>query len=167
MPHAVNDASGLSAVLLQNPLSPDYGLRTTGSITPKARRGGGIWVPLAFCINFIFGAGVLGIPYAVAHAGVLASVVTMLFFAFLSALSMVWLTEACARAEAMQSAIEDKWNDPKTQAGTTEETPQFVLAGSLHSVLVQSCALRLELLVCAVFGKAAWQCFNIPARGLP
>ena len=106
----LNSGSGASPLPLDNPLSPGetgYARMKTGEITHRSlARSSSNTASLAYTLNFIFGAGVLGIPYAVAHAGIVASSFTMLFFAWLSAVSMVWLTEVCGRGEAVQS-----WNE--------------------------------------------------------
>ena len=71
----------------------------------------------AFTLNYIFGAGVLSLPHTVANAGVVGCAVFMIFTSFVSAVSMIWLTEVCGRAEALtrcseERAIETNSNSP-------------------------------------------------------
>jgi len=53
----------------------------------------------AFTINYIFGAGVLGVPYAIANGGIVASSLLLIFSSTLSLLSMVWILETQERAK--------------------------------------------------------------------
>jgi len=54
----------------------------------------------AFTINYIFGAGVLGIPYAISHGGILVSVLTLIISSLFSLMAMLWLLETLERANA-------------------------------------------------------------------
>ena len=56
-------------------------------------------------VNFVLGAGVLGIPYAVASAGVLASSITLVLIGALSMLTCSWLIEVGDRANALQNEL--------------------------------------------------------------
>ena len=56
-------------------------------------------------INFTLGAGVLGIPYSIAHAGLLASALTLVAVAAISLLTSSWLLEVCDRANAVQNEL--------------------------------------------------------------
>ncbi|GBG29068.1 Amino acid transporter, putative [Hondaea fermentalgiana] len=56
----------------------------------------------AFTVNYIFGAGVLGIPYAVAHGGIIAASVTLVISSALGLLSMVWVLECQERANCFK-----------------------------------------------------------------
>ena len=76
-------------------------LQREGVALDKNQSGGGALKAFAFTVNFVFGAGVLSIPYSVAHAGIVGSCVFMVFTAFLSAMSMIWIVEALGRAEAL------------------------------------------------------------------
>lgn len=80
------------------------------TITPQILQkgaGAGAITAFAFTLNYIFGAGVLSLPYTVARAGVIGSAVFMLFTALISSLSMVWLVEVCGRAEAITRYVEE------------------------------------------------------------
>jgi amino acid permease len=61
----------------------------------------GSFTAFAFTLNYIFGAGVLSLPFTIAKAGVIGSAIFMVFTAFLSTVSMIWLVEVCGRAEGM------------------------------------------------------------------
>ena len=64
-------------------------------LTREGQRGpavAGSMVAFAFTLNYIFGAGVLSLPYTISKAGVIGSAVFMIFTAFLSGMSMIWLT---------------------------------------------------------------------------
>ena len=80
-------------------------------LTREGQRGpavAGSLVAFAFTLNYIFGAGVLSLPYTISKAGVIGSAVFMIFTAFLSGMSMIWLTEVCGRAEALTRADEEE-----------------------------------------------------------
>ena len=44
-----------------------------GDILDKTKKEGGALIAFAFTVNYVFGAGVLSIPYSVAHAGIVGS----------------------------------------------------------------------------------------------
>ena len=56
----------------------------------------------AINVNYIFGAGVLGLPYAVAHGGVLSSSVLLVFCSAVCLVSMLWVLEAHHRAVSVK-----------------------------------------------------------------
>ena len=56
-------------------------------------------------VNFVLGAGVLGLPYAFAKAGILASASALLLCAFISILTCSWLLEVGDRANAVQNEL--------------------------------------------------------------
>ena len=62
----------------------------------------------AFTLNYIFGAGVLSLPFTISKAGVIGSAVFMIFTAFVSTVSMIWLVEVCGRAEALTRLDEER-----------------------------------------------------------
>jgi len=73
----------------------------------------------AFTINFIFGAGILGIPIAFVSGGILAGVVTLFCVTIFSAASMIWEVECIARAEALM-------DDDRQRRASREEGAQSV-----------------------------------------
>ena len=56
-------------------------------------------------VNFCLGAGVLGLPYAVATAGILCSVLSLAVVGGLSLLTCSWLLEVGDRANALQNEV--------------------------------------------------------------
>lgn len=86
-----------------NELSDDIGLiKEEGLEIGEESSGiGGGLAAYAFTINYIFGAGVLGVPYALAHAGVVVSSITLVLFSAMSCIAMIWVVETCARGDAM------------------------------------------------------------------
>ena len=50
-------------------------------------------VTFTTAVNFILGAGVLGLPYAVAHSGILTAAAALVLVALLSFLTCSWLLE--------------------------------------------------------------------------
>eukprot|EP00126_Sphaerothecum_destruens_P013153 Sdes_comp22500_c0_seq1m20950 len=58
-------------------------------------------VAYAFTINFIVGAGVLGLPYAFQKAGILLSFIFFAFASTLLCITMTYIMETCARAEGL------------------------------------------------------------------
>ena len=59
-------------------------------------------------INFILGAGILGLPYAVMSAGLLASMLSLLMIGGVSMLTSSWLLEVSDRANAVQNELSAK-----------------------------------------------------------
>lgn len=58
-------------------------------------------VLFAMTINYIFGAGVLSLPHQVAHGGILASSILLVFSSGLCLLTMVWILESQDRAKVI------------------------------------------------------------------
>ena len=56
-------------------------------------------------VNFVLGAGVLGLPYAVSSAGIFASMLALVLMASLSMLTCSWLLEVGDRANAIQNEL--------------------------------------------------------------
>ena len=56
-------------------------------------------------VNFVLGAGVLGIPHAVASAGIAASALALMLVCGLSMLTSSWLIEVGDRANALQNEL--------------------------------------------------------------
>jgi len=52
----------------------------------------------AFTVNYIFGAGVLGIPYAIAQGGIVCSSILLVFSSYICLMSMMWVVECQERA---------------------------------------------------------------------
>jgi len=57
-----------------------------------------------YVVAYVFGAGVLSIPYAFAKSGLLAASLTMVVVTALSCATSTWVAESCARAEALTHA---------------------------------------------------------------
>jgi amino acid permease len=55
----------------------------------------------AFTLNYIFGAGVLSLPFTISKAGVIGSAIFMIFTCTMATISMIWLVEVLGRAEAL------------------------------------------------------------------
>jgi len=82
--------------------------------------GGGFFTVYALTINYIFGAGVLGVPYAMAHAGVVVSSLFLIFISSMSCIAMLWLVEVCARGEAWVAGGAAKTVDPSVDWSNTQ-----------------------------------------------
>lgn len=54
-----------------------------------------------FTISYVFGAGILSLPFAFAHGGLVASSVVVVAITAMSTTAGAWLTSVCARAEAI------------------------------------------------------------------
>lgn len=70
--------------------------------------------------NFVLGAGILGIPYAVVSAGMLASVASLIAVAFLSLLTCSWLLEVGDRANALQNELSRQEADSDDEASQVQ-----------------------------------------------
>ena len=100
-----------------------------GDILDKTKKEGGALIAFAFTVNYVFGAGVLSIPYSVAHAGIVGSCIFMAFTAFLSSVSMIWLVEVCGRAEGLlRSKEEDQLDSPMLKSFGSREENEGVYA---------------------------------------
>ena len=100
-----------------------------GDILDKKKKEGGALIAFAFTVNYIFGAGVLSIPYSVAHAGIVGSCIFMAFTAFLSSVSMIWLVGVCGRAEGiLRSKEEDQLDSPMLKSFGSREENEGVYA---------------------------------------
>jgi len=66
-------------------------------------------------VNFVLGAGVLGLPYAVSRAGILSSALTIVVVACLSLLTCSWLLEVGDRANAIQNELSRVVGSPRPQ----------------------------------------------------
>lgn len=58
---------------------------------------------MAYSLNYVFGAGVLSIPYAFVHGGILASAITLLVSSMFSLVTVLWLFEIQTRAQELDS----------------------------------------------------------------
>ena len=58
-----------------------------------------IIVGFSFLINYTVGMGILGIPFAFFHEGILTGIVTLLIVAFVSWIAAIWVLEVMARAQ--------------------------------------------------------------------
>jgi amino acid permease len=93
------------------------GVHGEGVPLGKGKTGGGFFTPFAYTVNYVFGAGVLSIPYSVAHAGIIGSCLCMMVSATISAIGMIWSAEALGRAEGiLRSQEEDELQSPTLQS---------------------------------------------------
>ena len=74
-------------------------------------------------VNFVLGAGVLGLPYAMASAGLLASVLSLVVVAFFSILTCSWLLEVGDRANALQNEMAQTKRVAHADGGTSVLPP--------------------------------------------
>eukprot|EP00002_Diphylleia_rotans_P041203 TRINITY_DN9972_c0_g3_i1.p1 TRINITY_DN9972_c0_g3~~TRINITY_DN9972_c0_g3_i1.p1 ORF type:complete len:344 (-),score=76.10 TRINITY_DN9972_c0_g3_i1:203-1234(-) len=61
-------------------------------------------VSFVFTVNFLVGAGVLGLPYAFMKAGILASIIFLLFIMLLGCITMSWMIEVQGRMTGLLEA---------------------------------------------------------------
>lgn len=117
-----SDSSGESSSLVKNSdLTSKVGLGRFSHLGAVAHKDTATYKPFvafAFTVNFIFGAGVLGIPAAFVQAGILASLVFLAVVSIIAAITLGWEAEICARAEAWVSSNE-------MQGAEEEATPRF------------------------------------------
>eukprot|EP01112_Ceratiomyxa_fruticulosa_P012439 TRINITY_DN3442_c0_g3_i3.p1 TRINITY_DN3442_c0_g3~~TRINITY_DN3442_c0_g3_i3.p1 ORF type:complete len:517 (+),score=62.66 TRINITY_DN3442_c0_g3_i3:76-1626(+) len=71
------------------------------SIVPTGQHAFSPFVAYAFTINYILGVGVLNLPHAMFSAGLFLGVGFLLLVSIVSAITMMYLVEVCARAEAI------------------------------------------------------------------
>ena len=97
-----------------------------------------------FTVNYIFGAGVLGVPYAIAHAGIVVSSFFLCIISAMSCVAMIWVVEACARGEAYVASGHWKhksadWSLARhSQAGVKQEDGTASLIDSAEAAGVES-----------------------------
>jgi len=108
---------------------------------PSDEAKGGV-AAFSFTVNYIFGAGVLGVPYAIAHAGIVVSSFFLAAISAMSCVAMIWVVEACGRGEAWVAA--GQWQ----QASSTNLMGSGAEAGvkqeDLHANLIDSGEARVE-----------------------
>ena len=76
----------------------------------------GSFATFTTAVNFVLGAGVLGLPFAVATAGILASAFSLLLVSFVSSLTCSWLLEVADRANAVQNSLAAPDDDDNNEA---------------------------------------------------
>ena len=74
-------------------------------------------------VNFVLGAGVLGLPYAMASAGLVASALSLVAVAFFSILTCSWLLEVGDRANALQNEMAHTKRVAHADGGTSVLPP--------------------------------------------
>uniref|UniRef100_A0A7S0P156 Amino acid transporter transmembrane domain-containing protein n=1 Tax=Calcidiscus leptoporus TaxID=127549 RepID=A0A7S0P156_9EUKA len=93
-------------------------------------------------VNFVLGAGVLGLPFAVASAGIVASSASLVVVATLSMLTCSWLLEVGDRANALQNELSAEF------ALQNEPSAEFALG--------DEAARAGDALVCHADGGSSW-----------
>jgi len=79
----------------------------------------------ALTLNFIFGAGVVGIPYAFEQGGLVVSVLTLGLCAMFALMSMLWLVEVQSRGQAWVLARQaDAYSGIEINAGGSAAAPR-------------------------------------------
>jgi len=114
----------------------------------------------AFTINFIFGAGILGIPIAFVSGGILAGVVTLFCVTIFSAASMIWEVECIARAEALMDDDRQRRASREEGAQSVEEEGEGGAAGAAHpsAAAAAAAAPRLRIpALCRYLLGPRWQ----------
>ena len=72
---------------------------------PKESHGSyGSFVAYCFCVNYILGVGVLGVPHGFYAGGVAFGPIFLLIVTIMAALVVQWILEAMARAQAFKNA---------------------------------------------------------------
>ena len=100
-------------------------------------------------VNFTLGAGVLGLPYAMASAGILASVVSLVIVALLSFLTCSWLLEVGDRANALQNELAraQKFRTVQHANGEVSVLPpagEFMRSSALNEPLLEKGERKLD-----------------------
>jgi len=81
----------------------------------------GAFAAFSFTVNFIMGVGILSLPYAFYHAGVILSPIFMVIVSLLSFTTVMYIFESAARAEAYVSGGADY----EIQHQLGPKTPRF------------------------------------------
>lgn len=100
-------------------------------------------------VNFTLGAGVLGLPYAMASAGIVASVLSLLVVALLSLLTCSWLLEVGDRANALQNELarSQKYRTVQHANGAVSVLPpadEFMRSSALNEPLLEKGERKLD-----------------------
>ena len=64
-----------------------------------------IFLGFFFMINYVIGAGFLGIPYAFYHTGLIVGMVSLAVISFVSWCSSTWVVETMSRAQVQQLIV--------------------------------------------------------------
>ena len=100
-------------------------------------------------VNFCLGAGVLGLPYAVATAGILCSVLSLAVVGGLSLLTCSWLLEVGDRANALQNELArlQKYRTVRHANGEVSVLPpagEFMRSSALNEPLLEKGERKLD-----------------------
>lgn len=97
---------------------------------PHAHGGFSPLVSVAFTVNYVMGTGFLTLPSAFYEAGVVLSLITLVFCAIISDVSKDYVLSAMARAEAIKSKATDKKD---VETALLQEADVEVDAGGLRA----------------------------------
>ena len=100
-------------------------------------------------VNFALGAGVLGLPYAMASAGIVASVLSLVTVALISFLTCSWLLEVGDRANALQNELArlQKYRTVRHANGEVSVLPpagEFMRSSALNEPLLEKGERKLD-----------------------
>ena len=106
-----------------------------------------IYTPFAafiLTLNYILGVGCLGVPYAFERAGVLLSTGVLIYTSILSFITVMWVSETVARAQALAQLPCEKhsirWKCLKAHGPTASTT-----SSSSHWTIVRDTRSRVVL----------------------
>eukprot|EP00002_Diphylleia_rotans_P026487 TRINITY_DN5285_c0_g1_i4.p1 TRINITY_DN5285_c0_g1~~TRINITY_DN5285_c0_g1_i4.p1 ORF type:complete len:524 (-),score=106.47 TRINITY_DN5285_c0_g1_i4:167-1738(-) len=105
-------------------------------------------VSFVFTVNFLVGAGVLGLPYAFAKAGILASALFLFFIMILGCITMSWMVEVQGRLTGIIESRGDLQHVPswaiKNYKFEASEIVEFFLGKTLKRVYIAALFLFSE-----------------------
>ena len=120
----------------------DDGTQTHALLQSRVSRllGGsyGAKVAYCFCLNYMLGVGALGIPNAFVKGGVVLSSAIMILVTLVSIITVVWMAEVCARAQAPECREEEPEertrlvSEASSFLGHSYQSPTTPLSGSRY-----------------------------------
>ena len=117
-------------------------LRKSNKSTTPVHTTYGSFVAYCFCVNYILGVGVLGVPYAFQKGGVIMGPIMLFIVTILAALVLVWILETLCRAVPFFKEREERSMRPLPSTSVVS-LPELV---ENHEGVVRASVLSLESL---------------------
>jgi amino acid permease len=135
----------------------------------------GSFIAYCFCVNYILGVGVLGVPHGFFVGGVLFGPLFLLVVTVMAALVVVWLLETMSRAQAFYTAAEggDSTLDEENKKEKRHQGSQFFI-GTRKFEVNELCGMFLgrfgrriyELCLCLYMWGGLWSYASVFAQSM-
>jgi amino acid permease len=130
-------------------------------------------VAFAFTVNYVLGVGALGIPFAISRAGLILGSFCLIFVSCVSLITVIWVVEACARADATGKGKSGARIHLLSPTQTLEPDHKFELTGARHEVtelceiFLGSCGkIAYQVCLCGLMFIGLWSYSNVFASSM-